>query len=287
MTDQTTEAVAADPAAPQTQEPAAPATEATEPTAEASTEAAGEESAPSQESGESSTDEGKPKKQGGFQKRIDQLTRDNYLLKAQLQQVQAKPAPQQAGQQAAQASGEEPKLENFGTIDEFLSAHREWAKNEGFKQATEEAKKQFEQQQATERLKAVKAQIDAREAQARTKYKDYDDIVSPFAPILMGNPVLAEYIASEDMGAEVAYHLARNPAVLEELSGLSEFAAGRKLLELEARLKAPPPPKPVTNAPDPIKPVGARETVTKTLGDLAQSDDAGAYIKKANQLRRK
>jgi hypothetical protein len=273
MTEEATP-VAAAPAAP-TQEPAAPAPEATEPKAEASTEAAGEESAPSQEPGSEPADETKPKKKGGgFQDRIDKLTRDNYLLKAQLQQAQAKPASQQPGQQTAQP-GEEPKIEQFNTVDEFVSAHREWATNEGKKQATEEAKKQFEQQQAAERLKAIKSQMDAREAQAKAKYKDYGEIVEPFAPILMGNPVIAEYVASEEMGAEVAYHLSKNPAVLDELSGLSDFAAGRKLLELEARLKAPPPPKPVTNAPDPIKPVGSAAVAEKSPEDMPMEE----YVK--------
>lgn len=285
MTEEATQ-VAADPAAP-AQETVTPATEVTDTQAEASNEAAGEESAPSQEdSGSDPADEAKPKKQGGFQKKIDQLTREKYLtanrireLEAENQRLKQPGQTQPKADKAAPAENPEPQLEQFSTVDEFKAAYREWAKNEGVLEGRKAAQTEYQQEQQLKDVQATKAAMDAKEAQARAKYRDFDEIVQPFGSALMGNPIISEYIAGEELGMEVAYHLAKNPAILEELAGLSDFAAGRKLLELEARLKAPPPTKPITQAPDPVKPTGVRETVKQSLAELASSDTA-AYVKR-------
>lgn len=254
-----------------------------------------DDSAPSDEdSGDDATDESKPKKKGdGIQKRFDQLTRENYLAKDQVKKLEARlkeleqskqqPQQQRQGQQAQQLQGGEPALEDFNTVEEFVQAHRDWAMDQGKKVGQQELQTQFQQQQEQARIQQIRQQLEAREASTRAKHKDYDEIVRPFGPVLMGNQTLAEYIATEEMGPEVAYHLARNPAILDQLNGLSEYQAGRKLLELEARLKSPPPAKTITKAPDPIKTVGGRETVTKTLADLAKEQDIGGYVNLKNK----
>ena len=47
------------------------------------------------------------------------------------------------------------------------------------------------------------------------------------------------------------------------------------------------PTQAVNTHPPPITPVGQRETVVKTIADLAESDDATAYIARMNKAARK
>lgn len=61
---------------------------------------------------------------------------------------------------------------------------------------------------------------------------------------------------SEDPAALLNY-LGKNPDVAAELKGLSPAALGRRIGRIEAQINAKPQPKPVSKAPDPVKPIGA------------------------------
>lgn len=282
MTD-TTEPVAGAPAP----EPTAPVEpQSTAPQADpAPTEEPTEDSAPSTEDpGSDSADDQRPKKKGGgFQKRIDELTRTNYeeRLRREAAEQELAALRQQSRTDLSAEPGPEPTLEQFETIEQFKQAHADWARREGYRAAMQEQQEQRHRSAAIEAQARLQQRVDA----AKVKYTDFAPVVSQVAPIIDGNPAVLQYVMSSESGAELSYHLGKNPAVLLELTRLDPLSQVRELTKLEMRLSAAPPPKPLTNAPPPAKPVGARETVPVTLGDLARSDDAAAYIRKANQRR--
>lgn len=176
-----------------------------------------------------------------------------------------------------QPLGERPKIEQFNTLEEYDKAVDSWAERKGM----EKANQQFNNTQSQREQLAIKAAVMSRDVAARTKYTDYDSVVSPLVPVIGSIPVLKEFIGESEMGSEVAYHLAKNPTMLEELTRLSPFAVGRQLLTLEMKLKTTPIIN-QTTAPDPIKPVGSRESIKPKLADLATKDING-FIAKRNK----
>lgn len=225
-------------------------------------------------------DETQPKKKGGgFQNRIDELTRKNYEERMARELAERKLAEyerQKPGSLDAEP-GPEPKLEDFTTVDEFVQAHRDWAKREGFQAAKAEVAQVQRQQEVIAKL----ATFESRETQAKQKYPDYEQVTDALEGFVANNQVVAGFVLESENGPELAYQLGKNPAVLAELSRLAPMHAIRELAKMEARLSAAPPPKPVTQAPAPIKPVGARESVQQTLASLAETD-MDAYVKRRN-----
>jgi hypothetical protein len=165
-------------------------------------------------------------------------------------------------------------------LDTFLKARDEWVE-------AQSEKKFAERQQQAEAAKALgKQRIDVatRDQAARGKYKDYDAVINPVIPILASSPILKDFVTKNPMGSEVAYELGKNPAVLQTLLQTAQtdiWAAGEQLISMAARLKAPKPVE-ITKAPEPITPVGSRETVKTNILQLASKDN-GAYIAEMNK----
>ncbi|QEL19335.1 hypothetical protein [Limnoglobus roseus] len=295
MTD-TTETVAPQPAAPEpVTTPAAspePSPESDAPQADTAPEQI-EDSAPSDDPGDDSTDEQRPKKsKGGFQKRIDELTREREIVRIEKEnlarELQAIREKERATPATATDPGAAPRIEDCATVEEFRDKTAEW----GRQQARFEAAQQAEQDRiADEAAKAKQEQI-TRQAEFRvkaqkamTKYSDWQAVA--MAPTVPYSETSAHLVAQSEHAAELAYHLGKNPEVADRLARLDQYSCMREVIRLEARITAAPPPKPITKAEDPIKPVGGRETVVKTMADLAKSDDASAYIARMNGKLRK
>lgn len=172
--------------------------------------------------------------------------------------------------------GEAPKIEDYQTIEEFVKDTLDYGKRLGL----HEASQQSLQAQSDRQMAATRSAVAVKEAQSRAKYADFDRVLSPLVPVFGSIPVLKDFIGESDMGTEVAYHLAKNPVLLDEISRMTPFAAGRQLLTLEAKLKAPPVAQ--SSAPAPITPVGSREGLRPSLADLA-SKDINGYIAKRNK----
>lgn len=270
------------PAVPTEQVPTTPDPKPVEPAAaEAPTPAPSDDpAAPHDDPGEIPADETQPKKKkgGGFQDRINELTKKNYEKDFEIERLQRELRQHVKKPDLTADPGPEPTIEQFRTVEEFVAAHRDWARHEGYRQSQLEARQHAE----LEAMRTATAALRSREDAAAAKYPDYEQTVAGIAEIVKQTPVLSQYVLHSELAPDVAYHLAKNPVVLSGLLQQDQFSMVRELTRLEAKLSAAPPPKPLTNAPAPIKPVGARESVPVTLGDLAKSHDIGAYVAKAN-----
>lgn len=104
-----------------------------------------------------------------------------------------------------------------------------------FEQFGETLLQRFEQKQQAER-------IDASEAQARSKYADYDDAFHAFRQAVQANPVLAQKMASSSDPAEFAYKTGKTALELERVGSIDELLkAERAKWEAEARAAITPP----------------------------------------------
>ncbi len=184
---------------------------------------------------------GKHKRGGGFQRKIEQLERQNQLLVEQLSRNQ--PAPTAP---AGKEKSPEEKASDYieGIVEQRLS------------------RREQERQAQT----AV-AEFQKRTAAVRATRPDFDEVLESIAHI----PVplaLNQALLTSESGPEIMYQLASNPAELARVSALPPLDAAREIGRLEAKLASVTPPARKTNgvvprpsaAPAPITPVTARGT---------------------------
>ncbi len=204
--------------------------------------------------------------------------RENQALKARLDALEARtaPAPTPTPPPAAPVSGATPpQPEGFATHAQYVQAVAQWTveQHEAVKTATTEA--------AT-----IHTAWEQQEAQAKTKFADYDEALD--GDTTRYHPVVLQAIQTSDQGAEVAYHLATHPDEAQRIAALAPVAALRALGRLEAQLSAPPPvaaspapTPPPTPLPPPLAPVGGAGPGGSTVSpDQLPYEEYVAWYKK-------
>lgn len=84
------------------------------------------------------------------------------------------------------------------------------------------------------------------------------------------NPVVRAVLKLPDAHNVIKF-LGDNPEVAAELPGLDPFELGLKLAEVRSRTATKPPPKSVSKAPDPAKPIGATRG-PRNLSDMSMDE---------------
>lgn len=265
------------------------ALEQEQPESQAVTEAAEPETEEQQQ-------ESKPK-DGGFQRKIDKLTRRNYELaganselRERLSKLEERISalPQQTAKQ--EAEDPEPALEQFKTYEEWVKAVGRWT-------ARQEAKALV----AKERETQTKAEQDAQDRETVENYrervrefaKEHDDFDDVVANIKLRESLAAPVqlcLLEDENGPALAYYLGENPEVVSHLNGMSEREAMRYLGRLSERLfpegeeedepeeeaeesepaekqQNPSPKTAKVQAPAPIKPVKKPSPTSTALRD--------------------
>ena len=213
------------------------------------------------EESESSTDqtdaEGAPKKIGGVAKRIGELTanwreeqrvanqlreQNAELLRRVLQGSEQKPEPIAP----AQPQGE-PKLEQFSTYEDYVSALADYKADQKIaawesRQREAEANRQ-KQTQATSFQQKVQA--------FAQENPDFDEVVTN--PALRISQEVADLIVESDDPA-LAYLLAKNPQEAARISALPIRQAALELGRFAAKASMPQPNR-QTKAPAPLEPL--------------------------------
>ena len=252
-------------------EAAAPLPETTEPV----------ESAPTQPE-TTPDDAGDDKPKGGFQRRIDELTknwreeqrRNDALLQALMQQrPQAAPTPAPEPQQPTKP----PTLEEHGYDEaKYQAALIEYV--------NKQAESVFERRMAeAEKARKEQARIEtfaSRQAEFAKSTPDFADKVlrDPTLPI---TEAMRDLIIDADNGPELAYWLAQNRDQAEKIAALPErlqtFELGRVANLLEAKKAAPAAAKPapvVTKAPPPPPTVETTGTESVKVSTTDPASDA-------------
>lgn len=241
-----------------------------------------EEGSPDPEAKESEGD--KPKKQGGFQRRINKLNarvteRERELEYWKQQALKGAGDPKtepKVDSQPATAVGE-PDPDHFETHREYVKAVARW---EAKQLQEEERQKGQKQTLEAEQAKAVSSFHDRAKSFAE-KTKDYQDVLEDVDDVQV-SPTVHGVILSSENGPEIAYELAKNRAEFERINRLPPIAAAREIGKIEARLAAKSSSedkvavKKTTNAPEPIEPVGRSRagTIKKDISDptISQSE---------------
>ncbi len=228
----------------------------------------------SAEGADGSNDEGEKgkKSKGGFQQRIDRLTREKYeamrraqALEQRLAELERQVQPDSKINIPEDGLPPMPTPEQFGYDEEaYTAAMKEWADARAAK-AQEVALQQIEQQRLQQEALRQQAELAQKVQAAQEKYPDFvEKVMDPSLPSLQEvNPAAFEAVLSSDKMADVAYYLANNPQEVFDLAGVPPVEAVKRIAYIEAKFSgkggaAPaaaqqtaPPPKTVSGSAQP------------------------------------
>lgn len=221
---------------------------------------------PEEEVHEDAQPEEKPKPRGGFQRRIDELTRNWREAERRVDQLME--LVQGKAQAPQQEETKPPTLEQFGYDEgKYQAALLKYAETV----ADQRINSRFSEWEQRQQQQAKASTFKQREAEFAGTVEDYaDKVYDPTVPI---SQPMADVIADSEIGPQLAYHLADNRDVAARIAALPPILAARELGRIEARLLASKTaPKPVSKAPPPPpKIAGVEAEVDKDPDSMSMS----------------
>jgi len=163
------------------------------------------------------------------QRRIDQLTREKHEERRQREELEAR---LRQYQQPADSQSQPKQM----TADEIRA----------------EAKRLIQEEKFNDACNKV---FDA----GKTEFPDWDSSLRTFQMLGGASPEFLEAVTAMDAGHKVLHHLGQNPEVAERLLSLPPLRMALELARLETTV-GQAKPKPVSNAPAPINPIGGRSS---------------------------
>lgn len=149
-----------------------------------------------------------------------------------------------------------PKESEFGSYDEYQAALSAHNSRQVFKQEHEDDARDAEDRAKAATNEAASVAQEAfreRAEEFASRVPDFHEKVND--PSLPVTGPMRDQILASDNGPQVAYYLATHRSEAAQIAGLtSEREVARAIGRIEGRLSVPPPRK-VTQAPTPIKPV--------------------------------
>jgi hypothetical protein len=256
-------------------------TTATEAQAEevAETEAEETEVAAAAEESEEPQEEVKPKKKGGFQKKLERQSLVLSEREKEIEQLRAELAKQTA---AKAVSAAEPNPDDFKSYAEYTKAVAKWTLD------TERAEERAKEAKANEakEAKTLQESYNAKLKEFVKTAPDFEEVMDDIEHVKM-IPALAQAIITSDIAPAVMYELAKNPAELERINALNPLAAAREIGKLELKLSTPKTEtKTTTKAPAPIKTVAAKGHVPPTKSIFDESISFSEYDKRRTEQER-
>jgi len=225
-----------------------------------------------------------PKKDNSFQKRINQLTQAKHEaqqetaeLKARLDKLEAAPAAP-----ATPEARVAPDENDFDTTQEYHQANAQYyadvssdAAQATVAKQNQESTEAAKQTQRQEEVKTKKKAFEENLNSKRDNFEDFEDVAYGHSFMDLD---MAEQIFDMDKGPELAYHLGSNLDEAARIFALTPVQRARELTKLEFQVEALKP-KVVSDAPDPINPLGNSETV-QTDPDKMSADEWQAWRNK-------
>lgn len=230
---------------------------------------------PEEEAGEEEGKEGKPKKEGGYQRRIRKLVAAREAAAADAEYWRQQALRSTAPTEPKVEAKAKPKIEDFafddGTYNHaaFTEALADWKAEEKFRElsAQQEAKAR-EEQARTEDQKQAREFMN-REQTFAASVEDYDEVADAALGTLAelsgpGTRSVSQAIVASEHGPELLYYLGQNPEEAQRIANLSPTRAVMALGRLETQLakqedenpdKEGTTQPPVSRAPKPISPV--------------------------------
>ena len=220
-----------------------------------------------------STESEKPKRVSGY----DRMKRKNQYLQSEilrLQELASKPAAE---------TDKAPREEDFnGDWGKFIAATAAYEAAKAVKDTLTADKKSANESKMAELRSEVLSDFEERAETFKAKAKDFDEVIEKFTT--SGgkfSDVVRELVTESDVGPELAYHLAKHPAVANKVNSLPPLQAAKEIARLEDSLSRPS--NRATKAPPPLKTPTGGASAPVDLAALAKSEDASDYIRMRQQ----
>lgn len=230
-------------------------------------------------------EEGKPRRMGGFQKRIHKLNarlaeKDEEI--ARLRSASQPPPAKEPEAPKASARPEYPDENSFVSYAEFKAAERkyyedltDWRAEEKIRslkeQEQQQAAKAKEEEKAAETRKTWATRLEA----AHDAHPDLDELLEEDLP---ATPAMMQTIVESEHGGELLYRLAKDPAECRRIAQLTPMAAAKALLRIEIDIEASksqtpePQTKVTTAAPAPLQPLKGGGSAIKDPSKLSDAE---------------
>lgn len=229
--------------------------------------------------------EGEAKAKGGFQRRIDKLTREKADAARETEywrQQALRTSPAETKVETPVKAEDKPKVDDFATHAEYVEALTDWKVETRFKAV--EAKQNEEK--AKTHQQTVQSSFKEKQESFKAATPDFDEVVAD-ADIPVSKALIDEVVTHEH-GPALQYFLAKNPDEAERLSKLTPLALAREVGRLESRFVTAPskPTDKVTKAPAPPTPVSrSSSTSTKKPEDMPLAEYLAHRAKTYPNLR--
>jgi chromosome segregation ATPase len=216
----------------------------------------------------------------------ERIRAEKDALEARLREYEAKQAParQEPQNDAPKADDGKPTPDQYTDAFEYAEALAQWSAEQALRarDKVEQERKAAEQRNQT--VKAWEKRVEA----FRKNIDDYDEVVAS-STVAVSDQV-RDAILDSDVGPQLAYYLAKNPDVAEDLRSRSVISALREIGKLEAKLSAEsvvekPVAKP-SRAPAPINPIRATRPVESFVDGDGEFNGTYAQYKEARMKGR-
>lgn len=162
-----------------------------------------------------------------------------------------------------------PKRADYKDPDDFEADRAKWAAKAA---RGDEAKHEVQSAQTEAETAKVEAWNAQREEIAE-RYADFDQVIAA-VPATVFTKSVADAIMESEMGAEVAYVLAKDLTRAKAFAAMTPLQMGREIGRIEAELA--PKPRKLSSAPPPVETLGAG-TAGSTVDPSKMS--MGEYVK--------
>lgn len=180
----------------------------------------------------------------------EEARRESEFWKQEALKGRTAPAAAATAEPAAEPDGK-PKPEAFKTVGEYFEALADWKAESKLAEHNKKAEAARVKEQESKHQESWKT----REAEARTRYEDYDETLAD--DIVISRPMHA-LILESDVGPDVAYFLGKNPDEAARIAALPAMAAAREIGKIEAKFakeEGKPGARSISKTPPPITPV--------------------------------
>lgn len=207
-----------------------------------------------------------------FEKRINRVTKRAKLAEERADSAEQRASKAERKLAELKAQNSKPKPEDFDRHEDYETALEKWTEG---KKKPEEAPKQRKNPEFEEAFAEVTDSFE----EGRKRHKDFDDLV--LVDDLKITPPMVMAMADSDDPSEIAYYLGQHKDETARIAEMSPVRQAKEIAKIELKLseekgkdkpsdKANPaqPPKKVTTAPEPVKPVSGNDASEKKLEDM-------------------
>lgn len=210
--------------------------------------------------------------------RADRLERELNALR--------QPPPALTADSPTATADPKPDPSKYDDLTKYFDDVADWSARKALRQRDIEVSQRTQEQHAQANTERLRESWKSKWAAASEKHKDFAQVVGGQTEIPAGSLVDA-WILEADEGAEVLYHLQKNPAELSRILALTStpMKQAAALVKLGEQVTAVPSVKTITSAPDPAPTLGVRGADTLSdVGRAVKKRDVRAYREAQNAL---